>query len=340
VIQRVVALRRHVQALEQCSIILAVRNEIERIKQAERALERKLKRRKQPPSFRFTSTHARLSEREAMITRIDQLARDAATLEDGSLAEFYASQTLDAAEIETSREELDRRFRELMFELPQVEGQRRTSLAIAAFGESLRTVAELMEIYGGICRSHGEEPRWFWLKMYHEKLDEAAIAPGSSRPAASSHRPVMRLLARKQSPEEARRKVIDVFNPIAGPFQNIPSDCVGMAMEIINNRNVALLQTESGKHEFVGANGAKEVCLVEALPHRLMDYDPPRDIGRRGSLSDLRPRRTYNVGDEQCFDALLNRGIPIRARRVDEALRTAVEEYLAARLWEMIEPWS
>jgi ATP-dependent Clp protease ATP-binding subunit ClpC len=347
-IQLVVALRRHVQALQQSGIITRLRNEIERIRQEQRSREQRLKKRGLPVRYEFTPEQARLLGHEALLERVERLARDLFALEDNSLQRFYASEAIDPAEIDQQRAVLDGDFRRLLFDLPGIESRRGEWLTIAAFGESLNAVVELLSMYGDVCRKHGEAIHWFWLKMYRAEHDESLGTPSRPVKPPPGPRPILRLLARREvedateeKQEEApRQKVIDVFDAGSAPFSAMPSDCIGIAMQLFGAQSVALLQTESGRHDFLRPGRGSEVCYVETLLDRLITYDPPRDIGRRGALSQLRLRRTYDLPEEQLRDELLRRTLPIRSRRVDEALHTALEECLSARLWELIEPWS
>ena len=340
-IDLVIGLRRHLQALQSSSILTRVRNEIERIRQEERALEKRMKKRGHHPRFAHTMQRSRMMNQEQLLTRLDTLLRDIVQLEDHSLSHFYTDQTIVAAEIKEHWSELDRAFRKLLFDLPQLEGGRRNCLSIAAYGESMETIAELLQLYEQICRREGARMRWFWLKMYREEYDETLAIPGRPIRVPPGPRPNFRLLSRQELEEQPRLKVIDVYNaPPTQTFEMPTSDCIGVAMEIDSERAAALLQTESGRHEFLRAGGGRDVCYVETLMERVLNYDPPRDVGRRGSMNHLALRRTYDLREEECRDELLRRTIPIRARRVDEALTKAVEEYLTVRLWELVEAWS
>ncbi len=339
-IELVVGLRRHVQALQQSGILTRLRNEIERIRQEQQTRERRRKQQRQPMRYDFTPAQAKLLGHEELLQRVDRLAADVVALEDDSLQRFYANQTVHAAEIERQRSELDRTFRQLLFDLPRVEGPSGNLLTIAAFGESLPVIVELMSIYQGIWRNCGEEARWFWLKMYRPEYDEPlSVATRPVQPRVGP-RPIARLLSRPEQNQGARQKVIDVFNASSDPLNQIPADCIGIAAQLSGERSVALLQTESGRHEFIRAGGGRNVCLVETVADRLLKYEPPQDIGRRGSLSGLHLRRTYDFREESVCDELLKRTLPIRGRRIDEAVQRAVEDYLASRLWELIEAWS
>jgi hypothetical protein len=339
-IELVIGLRRHVQALQQSGTLTRLRNEIERIRQEQRTRERRLKKRGLPVRYDFTPEQARLLGHEELLQRVDNLVREVVALEDDGLNRIYSDQVIDPAETEERWSNLDRTFRQVLFDLPRVERGRGNTLTIAAFGESLQVVVELMSVYREICRSHGDQTRWFWLTMYREEYDESkGTAARPVRPAPGP-RPVARLLSRKEQENDERQKVIDVFEASADPFDELPADCIGIAVQISGERSVALLETESGRHEFLRVGGGRDICLVETVNDRLLKYDPPLDVGRRGSMKYLGLRRTYDLREEECRDEPLKRTFPIRSREIQEALNKAVEAYLTVRLWELIEAWS
>jgi hypothetical protein len=176
--------------------------------------------------------------------------------------------------------------------------------------------------------------------MYNEELDESKAALGRPFRAPPPPRPVTRLLSRKEQEDDPREKVLDVYQASANDLDSLPEDCIGIALQISGDRSIGLLETEAGQHEFLRVGTRREVCYVETVADRLLAYDPPRDIGRRGSLSNLRVRRIYNLREELIADPLLQKTVPIRGRRTDEAVHKALDLYLTARLWELIEAWS
>jgi hypothetical protein len=336
----VVGLRRHVQALSSSGVITRLRNEIIRIRQQQQTTERRQKKRGLEPRYSFTPEQARLLSHDELLHRIDSLASEVIALEDDSLSKFYTSQPLDAAWIEEQWSLHDRTFRQILFDVPRTDAQERGTLTIAVFGESLSSVVELMQLYEGICRNYGDQLRWFSLKMYRPEFDESAASPGKAFHPPSPPRAILRLLSRQEQEDDKREKVVDVYQESLETLASPAEDCIGIALEISGERSAALLETESGWHEFVRANGHSERCVVETVLAKLREYDPPKDIGRRGSLKDKPMRRVYDLRKEECRDELLARTIPIRSRRIDQALEQAVEQYLTVRLWEVVEAWS
>jgi hypothetical protein len=157
----------------------------------------------------------------------------------------------------------------------------------------------------------------------------------------SARPPVGRLLSRQQQEGEPRVKVLDVFDA-PHDMWDMPNinDRIGFGLQITGVRSAALLETEAGRHEFVRHDGTRETVCVETISDRLLSYDPPSDIGRRGSLGGLSLRRTYDQRQGECRDELLRKALPLRGRNIEEPLEQAAQEFLAARLWEMIEAWS
>jgi ATP-dependent Clp protease ATP-binding subunit ClpA len=339
-LEEIIDLRRHTQALQQCSIITRLRNEIERLRQDERAREKRLKKRGHAVKYMFTPEQARILAREELLGRIDLLLSDVVSLETEVLGDFYGSQTIATEEFLLRWHDLDEVFRKLLFEVPRIAGSARGVLTLVAFGESLPVCAELMRMYEAVCREHGDQMRWCLLKMYREEFDESKATPGRPFRAPPPPRPVTRLLSRKETEDGPREKVLDVYQASANDLDALPEDCIGIALQISGDRSLALLETEAGQHEFLRIGTRREVCYVETVADRLLAYDPPRDIGRRGSLSNLRVRRIYSQREELIADPLLQKTVPIRGRRTDEAVLKALDLYLTARLWELIEAWS
>lgn len=337
-LEAVVTLRRHAQALLHSGILTRLRNEIERIRQEEQARLKRRKKQKLNQNYVFTPEQARLLSQEKLLDRADLLARQVIELEDESLQAFYAAQPVDAAAVEQRRSELEQQFRELLFDLPQIDGGRNKLLAIAAFGESHAAIIELLRAYRALCQPHGDTLRWYWLSLYRAERDETLATFQRTR---AGRLPVGRLLSRQNQEGDERVKVIDLFDAPHDTWdQPQVDDCIGFAVQITGVRSAALLETEAGRHEFVRYDGSRDVVLVETISDRLLKYDPPADIGRRGSLSGLRQRRAYDARKEECRDELLHKVLPLRTRKIDTTLQQAVSEFLAVRLWELIEAWN
>jgi hypothetical protein len=354
-------LRRLAQSLQRSGVVLRLRNEIDRLKHADERRRRKQKQRGRLAES-FTPEQARLLAQEGLLEQIDQLADQVVALEGRSLEDFYAGRTLDSAGLLRTHEELKQRLADLLFELHQAQGNRRRQLTIAVFGERLSRVCELAQAYEQVCRKHGANVRGYWLKMHRPDLDRplprsgtrensgsgtressdsrSGIRENSARSTPSRQIPAMRLKSRKAHDADTPRKVLDAYCPPASVFYPPAEDVVGLALQIGGDRATALLETEAGKHEFLPSAGHKETLHVETVDGILIQYEPPADVGRRGSMSDLRLRRTYDLGGGRFVDPLLAANTPSAARSVGEAVSQAVEACLQQRTWALLDPWN
>jgi hypothetical protein len=112
---------------------------------------------------------------------------------------------------------------------------------------------------------------------------------------------------------------------------------IGVALRIVADRPAALLETEGGKHEFVGPQSKAECCIVETHLGLLVQYDPPADAGRVGAFKDLPIRRTYDQHRELCRDHRLESDLRIRGRSIDEVVTQLTADYLAKRIWSLLD---
>ena len=185
-----VHLRRQVQRLQRSGAVLRLRNEIIRLKQAERERLRKLRRRGQPERFAFTPEQARVLAQEGLLDRIDKLEGDVCRLEDALLGDLYASRPVAAAALR-QREPLDAALQEILFELHKIHGESRGRLTIAIFGVALDRVLELAAAYEQVCAGQQVNLGRYWLKMYDESLDNelhrnVPVPPADQMPVHAS----------------------------------------------------------------------------------------------------------------------------------------------------------
>jgi ATP-dependent Clp protease ATP-binding subunit ClpC len=333
----VIQLRRQLQKLERSSVILRLRNEIARLRQAERERHRKPRFRGKSDKFVFSAAQAQILAQEGLLRRIDTLVKEVQDLEDESLGNLYAGRPVDGAAVTTARELEELALREILFELHRADGEKRGELILAIFGESLNRVLELAQAYERICAADPVNVHLYWLKIYNPALDVSMRSSGSSAASQRQPLPIMHLKSRKLRDEDVARKVVDVFAPPSESFCSPTSDVIGVALRIVADRPAALLETEIGKHEFVQLQGQPQICVVETHRGLLVNYDPPADAGRAGAFKDVPPRRTYDHHRELCRDHRLETELRIRGRSIDEAVTRMAADYLAQRIWSLLD---
>jgi ATP-dependent Clp protease ATP-binding subunit ClpC len=336
---QIVELRRQAQALQTCGVVLRLRNEIARLRHAEKQRNRKLKRRGEAQKFVFTPQQAQLLAQEDLLDRIDALAADIVALENGSLGQLYAGQSPATNSLGDRHQRLSARLRALLFELHQSQAEKRTQLVIAIYGQPLARVLELCRVYEEIIRAERGYFSSQWLKMYKPELD---LSPEKVKlhPGPPHELPTLHLLARKVREEETPKKVVDVYKPPPELFYSPPDDVIGVALLVAGDRPAALLEAESGRHEFhYGAS--PEVCLVETHRGALANYDPPAAAGRQSSArADILLRRSYHLASEICRDPLLEQEFRLQRGTLPAVMAEVLEQYLTKRTWALLDAWN
>lgn len=335
-LEAVVALRRKLQALQNSGVILQARNEIQRVRQAQRQERKRAKKRGTQPQFTFTAAQARALKQQELLQRMDQLAASAVALEDRSLLEFYAGRTLQTAEIETARSGLTQEFNTLLSDVFQQQSGRPKLITLIISGEHFEHVCELAIAYDRICRHFGGSVQQNWLKMYRKELDrERHPQP----PRGVTERPILQLPGKRLN-EPDKAKILQVFDVAPTGLAVPASGAIAIALQVSGARAISLLETESGKHLFEHSAARVVVCHVEAVPVPLIAYEPPPDIGRQGAYRDQTIRRTYQLFTGSCLDLLAKQTYTFHKDRLDLTIAAAAEDYLANRTWALLEQWN
>jgi ATP-dependent Clp protease ATP-binding subunit ClpC len=338
-LQKVLETRRKIQALLRSNAMLRLRNEIARLHQFEKQRKATLRRRGREDRFTFTPEQARILAQGELLTASEKLLDDICVLEDQTCGEYYAHRPCDVVAAAEQRSELDQALADLLFQIYRLQSERRGTLTIAVYAQQRGRGVELIEAYEHVCAIAGAGVDRYWLRRYDPQLDEKIGDGRAVRKTAPAERPVLRLLHRKRNDEDVPAKVVDVYRPEPHRFRSPPEGVIGFALQIRDDRAIALLETEAGRHEFLRAGGGKpDVCFVEIDGGgRLFDYSPPIDCGRAGSFADLALRRTYDLADEVCRDPLLEAEVTLRGRSIPDAVAQATADYLVKRTWRMLD---
>lgn len=332
----VVELRRQTQALQRSGVILQARNELQRIRQAERQERKRAKKRGKAVKFQFTPQQARALKHVDLLDRVDQLMLDVNALEETALLDLYAGRKVDTAGIQEARGLLDLELQSLLFDLYQQQDGRPKVMTLVITGEDLEQVCNLGMAYELLCREREIGVQRNWLKFYRPELDQWA---GAAPPSGQTDLPVLRLLYRRKDNSQ-QEKLVDVYEVGEAGLAIPPANCIGLALQVKGPRGVALLETESGAHSFEFPNNRQSICYVDAAPLPLIAYEPAPNIGRVGAHHDARVRRRYLHGKKLCLDSALQQAIALNPKRLDLAIATLVERYLANRTWSLLETWN
>ncbi|HTN75727.1 MAG TPA: AAA family ATPase, partial [Pirellulaceae bacterium] len=347
-IEQLIELRRKVQGLEQSGALLRIRNELVRMKQVERQRRARAKRRNQAERYVFSPEQHRAEQQRQLLSRVDKLSQEVATLEERTLLDLYASRPIDATFVAAARDELHTQLQSLLFDLYRDSGERAQLLTVVIYSSSMKFACQMAAAYVRLCAAEDcPLVRRHWLKIYREDLDvyklgnDDASAKALARAATPGvELPVLHLKSRRTSESDVQRKVVDVYTMAEDGLNAPKNDCIGLTLQVTGPRAIALLQTESGKHLFLRDGVRQATCHVETTLDPLVKYDPPADAGRMGAFREQRDRRTYDLSGELCHDALLKQTIGMPGAELDKALSTATHGYLAQRIWELIDTWN
>jgi hypothetical protein len=346
-INQLIDLRRKVQELEQSGALLRIRNELIRTRQAERQRRAREKKSQRAERFVFSSVHRRADQQRQMLTRVEQLGRDVSALEEGTLMEFYGAQPVNTSFVAAARDDVYAQLQTLLFDLYRDSGDHTNTLTVAIFGSSLDFVCQMAAAYMRLCEKEGDGVvRRHWLKIYREELDiykdhdDAAVKRPTRTAPPGVELPVLHLKSSKTSETDVPRKVVDVYAMKEASQGAPPSDAIGIALQVTGPRAMALLETESGKHDLERNRVRKATCHVETTPAPLVKYDPPADAGRVGAFRDQRERRTYDATAQICRDQLLKQDFLMPGGEIDAAIHDATRSYLTQRIWELIDTWN
>jgi hypothetical protein len=331
-----------VQALENSGVLLRIRNELERMEQAQRQRRKRAKKRQQPERFVFSEEDRKANVQQQLLARVQKIGQEAASLEELTLLEFYAKKPVDAAFVSAAREDLFQQLQALLFDLYRDTREGDARLVIALYGQSMKLVGRLAEAYEAICEQESGLWSKYWIKMYREELDaEYRAAHGLDPLPRSVEVPAVDLCRAKTSPNEPPEKVASLFGMKVGEDAP-PDDCIGVVLHVLKNpRTIALLETESGKHHFVRDGVRHGTVHVETLAtDRAAKYEPPADVGRFGAFQSQRERRTYDATGEVCRDTLLNRDFALPRDQLPAAIDEAARTYLLQRVWDLIDTWN
>jgi ATP-dependent Clp protease ATP-binding subunit ClpA len=321
-------LRRLAQRLESSPTMLRIRNEAYRLKQQIAHLNKHADQR----AYRILSMEQRLQQLTDLSQRAEKLLREASEVEDQELLVFYKDQPPDLEVQRLAIGDIDQTLNKLMLDIHSLETGRQSRVAVAIFGERHEHVVRLARCYESLAAGRGWFRQRYHLKMYRVDLDPEV----NKRVRGSELQPAMRLTNRQAHEAQPSEKVVDAFSVNAvDAWYDLPSDAIGMALQVQGDLGFSLLEPEFGVHEFK-TKTAVEHCLVETHGDLLIKYNPPAGIGRRMSYRELPVRRMYDMVEQIAVDIRLAANLDWSGRVFDDVVAGALEEYLTQRIRSVI----
>ncbi len=336
--------RRRTQRLANGSTTLRLRNELFRLDQREEMLRRRLK--KQPHnrlaylSVQEVQRHQRL---QSIIQDVEGLEQDASAMEERSFLSFYQDKSPSPDKLNDDANALERRLIRLLTEIHRFDADKATSVTLSIYSESKSRLGQLAAAYEAYAASQKWQTSLFVYRRYRPELD--ADAPEFNKPqAAGMPQPVLRLLADVEQETDGeleepdggsnRKKVIDAYR--GAELDALEFDVIGVGLVIKGEAAFSILELERGRHEF-GDRGGRDACMVEASAGKLVGYNPPRNVLRRGFLQHAPRRRQYDLEKNQAHDFELKTNLKLPSESLLQAIPVLLEANLTVQLQRLLD---
>ena len=114
------------------------------------------------------------------------------------------------------------------------------------------------------------------------------------------------------------------------------SQILGIAMRIKGTLALPRYQPEWGLHEMTKGKLSRK-NLVHTSEARLDEYEPPKELEKRGSISHQENRRAYNFSDETVDDFFLKEKLFMQRDDFRLALGHAIEKHLMQNARALLE---
>lgn len=298
--QEVVALRRSLTALGQCSVVMALENEMPLLGVHERraAKHRWL-------SQEDKAQVDRLGLLRQVFDQLHQLNQQVNDLETSVLGAFHLSEELHANPLRQTLVALSQKRRHAQLELFRLSFSKPDEVVLAVYSEQREWLQRLITFYLELATSH--EGHLVAFDFVRPPLSgSGAEAKARREPAKSS----------------------------ADPLSKAPSTWVGAVMHLKGPLFHPLLMIEYGMHRHL-IRGVCALALVETSAGDWESYAPPAGIYRAGVIHDkmARLRRVFDEDQQRLFDSELGTTEwtqasmqELMSRTVEARLNLAVEE--------------
>jgi ATP-dependent Clp protease ATP-binding subunit ClpA len=306
-------LRRSVQALERCSDVLDLTNEIVRLERIEghwSMLRRKRPQLAPPPILRGLLALRRLAE------RLTELKTRSAALEEEALLTLYGGGHLDRPRHARQLAAASDDWQEFLLTMYGRRFSQTERILLAIYGEHHESVCDLCEAYRVLADRRGAQVESYRL-MPHDR----------NRSANESF--VLRSPAPAASQQPYKETVLDALRTDADGVLRLDPDerFVGIALVIRGAMVYPLLEVEHGLHAFQLASQVA-TCLVHVSEQPIAGYEPPSGIDRRGAIGTQRSRRAYDLERRALVDPELDGRLSCPAGTLADVLIHVVERRL------------
>jgi MoxR-like ATPase len=294
--------RRDLQALRRSSSAQEVYNEIFRLEQLEKKLERQ--GRKSPEQLQRL---ARIGRLRRITEPLEALGARGYALEDEALLGFHSGRPVHEARLRTEVHELRQQWREVLLSLYCLYFPNPDQITLAVWSEHPGHLFALARAYYGIVTESGGRAD-VWQYRPHR------LAGDPDDPILERH---------------------EVRQP-AEFLNGTPEGVLGIAFGIRAAAALPRFFPEAGVHLFTDPKNQGR-CLVETEDVAVALYAPPRGIERRGGVPAGPRRRSYDWAKSVVEDHWLERQFHCHERALQAILAEAIEEMLLRNLLALVE---
>jgi hypothetical protein len=295
-------LRRDLQALRRSSSTQEVYDEIFRLEQLEKRLERQ--GRKSPEQLQRL---ARIGRLKRITAPLKSLCAGVQALEDGALVGFHSGKPVHEARLRTEVHEWRQQWREVLLNLYCLYHVNPDEITLALWSEQPAHLFALAGAYYGI------------------------VTEGGGRADVWQYRPHRRA----HDPEDAILERHEVRQP-AEFLTGSPEGVLGIAFGIRAPAALPRFLPEEGVHLITDPKNQGR-CLVDTQAVAVAVYDPPRGIERRGAIPTVPRRRSYDWAKSVVEDHRLERQYHCNERALQAILAEAIEAMLLRNLLSLVD---
>jgi hypothetical protein len=369
--EKIVDLRRRVQALMRCRSLREFQNELYQLEREQERFEKAqlrhaawMARLAQAPEAVRRQAHdqaprVRPAEQRRMTTlaqlrqtaeKLRELMTQTADLEDRTLLGLHTGdRSTNLGDLSAAAGPLEKSWEDLLLTLYLREFPQSDRVTLSLFAEDTDWLAELATAYVAAAEDMGLAVgmvAYLFPAASKTPRESAGKEPAENEASTDEDAEPPRHLWRADSlivaavgrqPERevlVRKPVRDIGAYLAEPPARLP----GVALHLRGSGAAPRFMAEAGLHLLRSSRQPQPTpCLVESSDAALLEYLPPPGITRRGAIGTQPRRRTYDRGMEILDDAALAAKLPWQNQPLPEVLAAAITLRLRRAMLALLE---
>lgn len=332
--KNVSTVRREVGRLNHCSVVMEARNELYRFDQAQErriaAYDRKIAAGQinVPYPSPDQDVGERCSHLRAFIDNVDQVQKEAISVEEDLLVSLYQGEPYDAALVKDVGIDLQRRWETLLltaYAMTCSDPKRGICFVVASPSDSIAFARQLIQSYSHVLNERNLRFHLYSLRPAGPDLkiqlrdDEIWI-----------NRPL------EDEPNDARETMIArSLKNVAAAVDAVGNPAISIAFHVRGHLSAALLELERGRHEYK-AESKVQRCIIDCAEGPIEDFIP--DIQNRNITGEPLVR-TWNAKTRRIIDSWQHQGEGMVWARteMDHCLNKLMSDRLLKEARKLIE---